>query len=79
MKNWNFTGTWLDFGEKVSSIKDIKLGMTASIIPDGGKPDGDYTMPDGAIWTFINGELISLGDPVKKGTVMFHSQKRILG
>jgi hypothetical protein len=79
MKNWNFQNTWIDFGPQIRTIKDIKVGCQATIIPDGGVPDGDYTMPSGAIWSFINGELVSMGDPVKKGIIQFHSCKRALG
>ena len=50
--------TVLDFGDQVGSIEEVEVGMTATI--EGGTPDGDYVMPDGATWVFDNGSLTEM-------------------
>jgi hypothetical protein len=64
-------GTWLDFkDEKITSPEDIEEGMIATILqnnefPNGGTPDGEYVMPDGAIWKFEKGKLVKKGEPIQ--------------
>ncbi len=68
MKNWKDNSIWwIDFGPEVKSIKDVKLGCQATILPGGDLPNGDFTMPNGEIWSFINGELVSMEGEVKQG------------
>ncbi len=50
--------TVLDFGDQVESIEEVEVGMTATI--EGGTPDGNYPMPDGATWVFDNGALTEM-------------------
>jgi len=59
-------GVVLDFGDQVQSEEEIVVGMTATI--EGGTPDGDYTMPDGAVWTFAAGTLTVMTPPVEEET-----------
>ncbi len=51
-------GTVLDFGDQVESVEEVAVGMTATI--EGGTPDGEYVMPDGATWVFESGTLTAI-------------------
>lgn len=51
-------GTVFDFGDQAQTAEEVEVGMTATI--EGGTPDGDYVMPDGATWVFAAGVLTEI-------------------
>jgi len=51
-------GTVFDFGDQAQTAEEVEVGMTATI--EGGTPDGDYVMPDGATWVFAAGTLTEI-------------------
>lgn len=55
-------GSVLDFGDQVMDPSEIKEGMTAKLA-DGSAPTGDYTMPDGSVFTFEAGKLTAIKAP----------------
>jgi len=60
----------LDFGDQAETIEEIEIGMFAMV--DGEPANGDYTMPDGSVWSFVDaigggGMLISKGAPSNLG------------
>jgi len=60
----------LDFGDQAETIEEIEIGMFAMV--DGEPANGDYTMPDGSVWSFVaaiggGGLLISKGAPSDMG------------
>lgn len=54
-------GKELDFGEAVTDVNQIQPGSTAMV--DGQPAEGDYTLPDGTIYTFLKGALQTVTPP----------------
>ena len=52
-------GTILDFGDQVTSVEEIEVGMKATI-EGGAPPEGDYVMPDGRTFVFAAGVLTEI-------------------
>lgn len=55
-------GVDIDFGESVTTIDEIEVGLTGVTV-DGSAAEGDYTMPDGRVFTFTAGELTAITEP----------------
>jgi ATP-dependent protease ClpP protease subunit len=49
------SGKELDFGETITDASQIQPGVIATV--DGAPADGDFTLPDGSVYTFVKGAL----------------------